>query len=579
MIRKIASLLPPSQRGRFRSYLALVVLGSVLRAGGCVVLVPLLSDLFSEDPGQAWRWVGILTAITAAGWVVDLTATSRAMAVGRVLMDSTLGRLVDRLGEVPLGWLTPDRADSARRTLSSIGQQVFSAMSNLVTPVISATLTPYAIGLFLLAISWPVGLVAIACAPLLQLARRTSVRLLRSADRQAAEAGAEVDQRVIELARTQAVLRGAGRSGAEGSALGRAIAEEGRAGLRLLGWSIPGQIVFSLASQLALLLLAVVTVSRWSAGDLDVAAAIAVIVVIVRYLEPFEEAADLAGPVQALERFIDQTVEILEAPSLPVSVDAVALDPTSPDPPSIALSGVHLSLGDQPVLRGVDIEVPAGSTTAIVGPSGSGKTTILSLVARFHDVDEGSVTVAGHDVRRIEPASLLASIGIVFQDVYLFEGTVLDNVRHGRADATDAEVDEVAALARVDEIVARLPGGWDTRVGEGGASLSGGERQRISIARALLKDAPLLLLDEATSAIDPENERAFLNALSTSRRRTVVIVAHREQTIAHADHVVFVEGGRVVESGTREELLAAGGRFAGYWADRRASGSWTLAGD
>jgi len=578
MIRRISTLLPPDQRGVLRPYLALVILGAAVRSAACVVLVPLLRELFSSDPAGAWPWVGLLTVLTVIGWVVDMTAARRGMAVGRDLMESVLERLVDRLGQVPLGWLSPDRSDEARRTLSGIGQQVFSGMSNLVTPVLTATLVPYLIGLFLLPISWPVGLVAIACAPLLQLARSASVRLLRSADEQVAAASADVDQRVVELARTQAILRGAGRAGSEGTALGEAISREGRAGLRLLGWSIPGQVIFSIASQLALLLLAVTTVSRWSAGDLTVAEAIALIVVVVRYLEPFQEASDLAGPIQALDRMVTQTTAILDAPPLPVAADPVSLD-TSGEPPAVELHQVRFAHAEHEVLRNLDLSVPAGSTTAIVGPSGAGKTTILSLIARFHDVDGGTVRVGGHDVRGIEPASLLASIGIVFQDVYLFEGTARDNVAHGRPDASDEEIDAVAELARVDEIVARLPDGWETRVGEGGAALSGGERQRISIARALLKDAPLLLLDEATSAIDSENERAFLNALSTDRPRTVVIVAHREQTIAHADHVVFVDDGRVIESGTPDELVALGGRFADYWNDRRASRSWTLAGD
>jgi ATP-binding cassette subfamily B protein len=161
--------------------------------------------------------------------------------------------------------------------------------------------------------------------------------------------------------------------------------------------------------------------------------------------------------------------------------------------------------------------------------------------------------------------------------VYLFDGTIRENVRHGRADATDAEVEHAAAVARVDEIVARLADGWETRVGEGGATLSGGERQRISIARALLKDAPVLLLDEATSAVDPENEAAILDALGAgAARRTVLLVAHRLTTIERADQIVFLDEGRVVEQGTPGELLAAGGRFAAYWNDRTASRRWTL---
>lgn len=578
MIRRLVALVPADAQGAVRGYLALVVAGSLLRAAGAVTLVPLVRELFSGDPGRAWPWVGLLTVLTVAGWIVDLSGARRGMAVGRALMVSLLDRLVDRLDQVPLGWITAERATEARRLATTVAQTMFSGLSNLITPVLTATIVPYAIAVLLLPISWPVGLVALAAAPLLGLARRTANRLARAADRQVAEAAAEVDGRVVEFARVQPLLRATGRAGAEGSALDDAIAADQRAGLRLLGWSIPGQLVFTIASQLALLALAAVTVSRWSAGDLSGPETIAVFVVIVRYLETFTELADVAPAIETMAGTVDRVTTLLDAPSLPIAADPVRLDATVP--PAVELRDVRFERGGQRILDDLTLEVPAGAITAIVGPSGAGKSTILSLIARFHDVDGGEVRVGGHDVRALAPDSLLGALGIVFQDVYLFEGTVEDNLRHGRRDASDEDLHAAARAARVDEIVDRLPDGWATRVGEGGATLSGGERQRISIARALLKDAPLLLLDEATSAIDTENEAAVLDALADDGRpRTVVIVAHRERSIARADHVVFVEDGRVVETGRPADLIAAGGRFAGYWQDRQASRDWTLVPD
>jgi len=582
VIRLLAALVPDADRGRFRTFVALVVVGTVVRAASCVVLVPIVRELFGDQPSDAWPWVGALTALTVAGWVVDLRASRTGFAVGAGLMESLLVRLADRLREVPLGWLTPERTTAAQRTLTSVGPEVFSGMSNMITPVTVATLLPYAIGVLLLAVSWPIGLAALVCAPLLQAARAGSDRLQRGADARFTEAAEDVDQRVVEFARTQPVLRGAGRAGAEGSALDDALVRQRGATLGLLGWSIPGRVLFSIASQATLLVLALTTVGRWRAGDLGVPEAIAVFVVIVRYLEPFTELADLAPAVETLRATLRRTIDLVEAPPLPRPERP---EPLPAGPVSVELADVRFEAGGRAILDGVSFVAPAGATTAIVGPSGAGKTTALSLIARFHDVDGGSVRIGGRDVRDVDPDALLDQLGIVFQDVYLFDGTIRDNVRQGRPGATDAEVDAAAVRARVDEIVARLPDGWDTRVGEGGAALSGGERQRVSLARALLKDAPVLLLDEATSAIDSENEAAVLAALTDGSDapagadgagRTVVIVAHRERTIAHADHVVFVEDGRVIEAGARDELLALGGRFASYWDDRRAAARWTL---
>lgn len=215
--------------------------------------------------------------------------------------------------------------------------------------------------------------------------------------------------------------------------------------------------------------------------------------------------------------------------------------------------------------------------TALVGPSGSGKTTVSRLIARFWDVDSGAVRIGGVDVRDLDPEELMSRIAIVFQDVYLFEGTVIDNIRVGRPEATDEEVREVARLARVTEIVDRLPDGWDTNVGEGGTRLSGGERQRVSIARAILKNAPIVLLDEATASLDPENEQAVQDALSAlTENRTLLVIAHRLPTIIAADQILMLSDGLIAERGTHEELRDAGGRYQEFWSQRSRAQEWRL---
>ncbi|MFT4704896.1 MAG: ATP-binding cassette subfamily B protein [Bradymonadia bacterium] len=219
-----------------------------------------------------------------------------------------------------------------------------------------------------------------------------------------------------------------------------------------------------------------------------------------------------------------------------------------------------------PVIQGLQLVMPAGQTTAIVGATGSGKSTVIKLLLRFYDVTAGGVRVDGVDVREFSLASLRQSVGLVSQDVFLFYGTVRENIAYGRPDATDEEVRAAARVAEADGFIDAMPGGYETMVGERGQKLSGGQRQRISIARAVLKDPPILVLDEATSAVDNETEAAIQRSLETlSVGRTAIVIAHRLSTIRHADQIVVLDGGRVLERGTHDELLAVGGAYAGLW--------------
>ena len=234
---------------------------------------------------------------------------------------------------------------------------------------------------------------------------------------------------------------------------------------------------------------------------------------------------------------------------------------------------------DEPdVLRGVSLRIAPGSMTALIGESGSGKTTLVRLIARFFDVSQGSVLVGGVDVRQMSGAQLAGQISQIFQDSYLFTGSIADNIRIGKPDASDAEVMEAAQQAGVAEIIARLPQGLDTPVGEGGARLSGGERQRIAIARALIKDAPILLVDEATAALDAENQAAIAKALARLRgRRTLIVIAHQLSTVAMADQIVVLEGGQVVEQGPPAQLRESQGRYAAFLGQRQSAKGWRIA--
>jgi ATP-binding cassette subfamily B protein len=244
---------------------------------------------------------------------------------------------------------------------------------------------------------------------------------------------------------------------------------------------------------------------------------------------------------------------------------------------TIEFDHVSFAYQEQSVIQDVSFRIPQGKITALVGPSGSGKSTISKLIARFWDVNEGQIRIGGTDIRDIDPERLLTWISFVFQDVTLFNDTIWGNIAIGKAGATREEIEEAARQANCHEFVSRMPNGFDTLVGENGSTLSGGERQRISIARALLKDAPIILLDEATASLDPENELEIQGAFSQLiQNKTVVVIAHRLRTIAGADNIIVLENGKVAEQGAGTELLSAGGLYARLFGIQQETADWAV---
>jgi ATP-binding cassette subfamily B protein IrtB len=307
-------------------------------------------------------------------------------------------------------------------------------------------------------------------------------------------------------------------------------------------------------------------------GELGVPEAVALIVVLARFLEPFTVVSELAPAIESTRTTLGRIKAVLGAPEQTAGVRS-----RSGGAPTIEFDDVRFGYGAEPVLDGVSFTLKPGTTTAIVGPSGSGKSTILALIAGLHQPTAGRVTFDDVDLAALTSDARRAAVSVVFQHPYLFDGSLRDNVLVGDPAADADAVADAMRLARLDELTAGLPEGDATAVGEAGAALSGGERQRVSIARALLKPAPVLLVDEATSALDTENEAAVVDALTADPRpRTRVIVAHRLASIRHADRVLFVEAGRVVEDGTIDELLFAGGRFAQFWRQQGSAADWRI---
>lgn len=561
MIRLLLRVLGNEYARPVRRTVALMTATAVVEGLTYALLAPVLRALFGSEPADALPWLvgfGIAVASYAA---LRYVSDRSGFRVGTTMLRGVYHRLGDHLARLPLGWYGTERVGKIAVTAGPGVLQAMSVIAHMLAPFIAAAVTPLTIVAVMLAFDWRMGLAALAAAPVVAAVQVWTARSTAAGDTERAEREQEATGRVIEYLQAQPVLRAGGRTAERFGMLDDALRGLQRSARSQTLSTLPGVLGTTITVQAVFTGLLALGAYLAVGGDIGTATVLTVLVLAARCADPLLSLSEIGGKLRGARSALTEIDALLRTDPL-----LEPAEPVRPERHDLQFESVTFRHGDRTVIDRVSLSVPQGRRLAVVGPSGSGKTTLLHLLARFFDVESGAVRIGGVDVRAIGTEDLMSRIAIVFQDVYLFDGTIEENVRLGRPDADDAALRAAATAAGLDEVIERLPGGWESNVGEGGALLSGGERQRVSIARALLKDAPIVLLDEVTSALDPVNEavvQAGVERLVAGR--TVVMVAHRLQTVRHADGIVFLDGGRVVEEGRHDELLHGGGRYADFW--------------
>ena len=389
-----------------------------------------------------------------------------------------------------------------------------------------------------------------------------------------AQANKDLTMAVIEYARGLPVVKSFGQSGASTAAINKAISDSKRIHLKIEWGYIPSNAGHLFALKCGTVGLGLASCLMCAAGQLSFAYMLMFVFFsfgIFSSLEPISDSSHVLGVISDA---FDQ-LDILKREDNMIDKNGRDITLKNHD---IKFKNVGFGYDSRKVLDNVSFTIPEGTSTAIVGASGSGKTTICSLLARFYDVNEGSIEVGGHDIRELTCDSLLKNISMVFQNVYLFNDTVRANILFGAPDASEEDMINAAKKACCHDFIMKLPNGYDTVIGEGGGTLSGGEKQRISIARAMLKNAPIIILDEATASIDPENEHLIQNAIAElTKGKTIITIAHRLATIENADQILVVDNGRIVQKGRHTELMAREGMYRRFINIRRKAEEWSIA--
>lgn len=536
-----------------------------------------LIELQNGQPitGQTW---GIVIALIAGGLILRMifkylvyrlqsTAGFEFVARERIALG-------DRLRNVPMGFFHDNSVGDITATVTTDLNFLENYSMHILDKVTTGVLSMIVMAGCILAFDWRIGLIFVAgillSFPIYSHMQKKGKAL--SAKRQKIQS--EAVAATLEYVQGISVVKSFNMCDKNLSDIEDAYESNAAASYGVERVFTPLNITYSMVFRISACMIMLCAGILAVGGDLSFANLAVILIASFTIFNPIEVMGQMTTMIRTMDAALDRVERIKQAKKIDENGRDIPLD-------SFDIGFEHVSFAYEngnPILKDVSFSIPQGSMTAIVGPSGGGKTTITRLIARFWDVQEGSITIGGHDVKEFTCDSLLKNMSMVFQNVYLFHDTIENNIKFGCPDATHEQVVEAAKKACCHDFISALPQGYDTVIGEGGSTLSGGEKQRISIARAMLKDAPIILLDEATASVDPENEVHLQQAISALvKNKTLIVIAHRLSTIRDADQILVVDNGKIVEKGVHAELIQQKGIYQKFWNIRQKARNWKLA--
>ena len=551
--------------------------GIHVRPAAIAAVFLVLIELQNGQPitGQTW---GIVIGLIAGGLILRMifkylvyrlqsTAGFEFVARERIALG-------DRLRNVPMGFFHDNSVGDITATVTTDLNFLENYSMHILDKVTTGVLSMIVMAGCILAFDWRIGLIFVAgillSFPIYSHMQKKGKAL--SAKRQKIQS--EAVAATLEYVQGISVVKSFNMCDKNLSDIEDAYESNAAASYGVERVFTPLNMTYSMVFRISACMIMLCAGILAVGGDLSFANLAVILIASFTIFNPIEVMGQMTTMIRTMDAALDRVERIKQAKKIDENGRDIPLD-------SFDIGFEHVSFAYEngnPILKDVSFSIPQGSMTAIVGPSGGGKTTITRLIARFWDVQEGSITIGGHDVKEFTCDSLLKNMSMVFQNVYLFHDTIENNIKFGCPDATHEQVVEAAKKACCHDFISALPQGYDTVIGEGGSTLSGGEKQRISIARAMLKDAPIILLDEATASVDPENEVHLQQAISALvKNKTLIVIAHRLSTIRDADQILVVDNGKIVEKGVHAELIQQKGIYQKFWNIRQKARNWKLA--
>ncbi len=480
--------------------------------------------------------------------------------------------IANRLKSVPMGFFSDNSLGQISGVCTTVVGSIESMVPMVLVNILGGLITTAVFAALLLVFDWRIGLIVLAGIALYLCAVSAMEKKSAVIANDTQRSQTALIEAVLEAIQGMSVIKSFNLTGKGDKKLQDALEYNRRSNIEVSEILTPYTALQEAILQMAGVGMMLAAILLWISGSMSLANSLMVLVMSFLVFNQIKAFGMGVSMLRLAAAAIDRTEQTEDMPRMDES--GKALNPRKHD---IVFDHVSFSYEQKQILHDISATLPDKTTTAVIGPSGSGKTTFCSLIARFWDPDSGSVRIGGYDVKDYTLEALMDQISVVFQNVYLFADTIENNIKFGKPDATHDEVVAAAKAACCDDFIEALPDGYDTVIGEGGASLSGGEKQRISIARAMLKNAPIVILDEATANVDPENEDRLQKAIEAlTRDKTIIMIAHRLKTVRHADQILVIDHGRIVQRGKHEQLIEQPGLYADFVGGKKQTVGWKL---
>lgn len=564
-----------SKEGLLKKSLLFAFLSGLFAALQFAALFIVVEALVSDNRDRRFIWISLgIMAVSLVGRIITTYfSTMEQTETGYCMVAEKRIHIGDRLRYIPMGYFNKNSIGNITAIVTTTLGDVENSAARVLVSVLGGFFNSVAFVIVLLVLDWRIGLIAAIGVLLYLVAAELALRKSACLSGVRQHTQESLVESVLEYIQGMGIVKAFGMEKDSTQSIDSAIKASCRDNLKLTKASVPYDALKQVVVRVFSVLLPLASIYFWLNGSLSLAYGVILVIASFMVFNDLENAGNMASLLQMLAASMDMANSIDDTPVM----DEKGAD-VVPASSEIIFDNVDFSYADRKVLDHVSFTIPAGTTTAIVGPSGSGKTTMCNLIARFWDVDAGRIMVGGKDVRDSKLDSLMKNISMVFQNVYLFADSIENNIKFGCPDATHEQVIEAAKKACCHEFISALPDGYDTLIGEGGGTLSGGEKQRISIARAILKNAPIIILDEATSSVDPENEEELQQAIAElTHDKTIVMIAHRLKTVRGADQILVLDDSHIVQSGTHAELIQQKGLYADFVSARQEAIGWKLA--